>query len=109
MPEFKDQVEALYLLAPDGLQTRLGEEGGGITHGMIAGRGAIQGFEIDHTSGEPKVETIGGEEPAGICGSDMGIFVGKHPRAQAPLVMASAAPSGSPAPVMMITTGREGS
>jgi len=24
---------------------------------------------------------------AGICGSDMGIFVGKHPRAQAPLVM----------------------
>jgi len=46
-------------------------EGGGITHGMIAGRGAIQGFEIDPTSGEPKVETIGGEEPAGICGSGL--------------------------------------
>ncbi len=46
-------------------------EGGGIKHGMVATRGAIEKFEIDPSSLEPEVGTIGGEKPKGICGSGL--------------------------------------
>jgi uncharacterized 2Fe-2S/4Fe-4S cluster protein (DUF4445 family) len=46
-------------------------EGGGIKHGMIATGGAIQDFDIDLKTLEPKLQTIGGEKPRGICGSGL--------------------------------------
>lgn len=46
-------------------------EGGGIKHGIVASTGAIEGFEIDHATLEPKIGTIGGEKPKGICGSGL--------------------------------------
>ncbi|MDO8568187.1 MAG: ASKHA domain-containing protein [Dehalococcoidales bacterium] len=45
-------------------------EGGGVKHGMIATNGAIESFEINSDL-EPKVGTIGGEKPKGICGSGL--------------------------------------
>jgi uncharacterized 2Fe-2S/4Fe-4S cluster protein (DUF4445 family) len=46
-------------------------EGGGIKHGLIATSGAIQDFEINPKTLEPKLQTIGGEKPRGICGSGL--------------------------------------
>ncbi|MFH0914403.1 MAG: ASKHA domain-containing protein [Chloroflexota bacterium] len=46
-------------------------EGGGVKHGMIATEGAIQDFEIDHATLEPKIHTIRGGKPRGICGSGL--------------------------------------
>ncbi len=46
-------------------------EGGGVRHGMVARKGAIQDFEIDPKTYEPTIHTIGDEKPKGICGSGM--------------------------------------
>jgi uncharacterized 2Fe-2S/4Fe-4S cluster protein (DUF4445 family) len=46
-------------------------EGGGVRHGIVASEGAIEDFEIDHASLEPKIGTIGGTKPKGICGSGL--------------------------------------
>jgi len=46
-------------------------EGGGVKHGMVATNGAIQEFDIDMSSLEPVVGTIGGAKPRGICGSGL--------------------------------------
>jgi len=45
-------------------------EGGGVTHGMRAVPGAIERVEIGPDY-EPRVETVGGLEPRGICGSGL--------------------------------------
>lgn len=52
-------------------------EGGGITHGMRAARGAIERVEIDPRTLEITLSTIGGGLPAGICGSGLIDLVGK--------------------------------
>lgn len=46
-------------------------EGGGITFGMRAARGAIEDFSIDPESLEPMLMTIGNVRPKGICGSGL--------------------------------------
>jgi len=46
-------------------------EGGGVKHGMIATDGAIEDFDIDTGSLEPKLGTIGDVKPRGICGSGL--------------------------------------
>ena len=46
-------------------------EGGGIKHGIVATEGAIEEFDIDRVTLEPKVSTIGGAKPKGICGSGL--------------------------------------
>ncbi len=46
-------------------------EGGGIKHGIVASEGAIEDFDIDHASLEPKIDTIGQKKPKGICGSGL--------------------------------------
>ncbi len=46
-------------------------EGGEIKHGMIATNGAIEGCDINPTTLEPTIGTIGGEKPKGICGSGL--------------------------------------
>jgi uncharacterized 2Fe-2S/4Fe-4S cluster protein (DUF4445 family) len=46
-------------------------EGGGIRHGIIATEGAIQDFSIDAKTYEPKIGTIRGGKPKGICGSGL--------------------------------------
>lgn len=46
-------------------------EGGGIKHGMVAISGAIEEFDIDPSTLEPKISTIAGEKPKGICGSGL--------------------------------------
>jgi uncharacterized 2Fe-2S/4Fe-4S cluster protein (DUF4445 family) len=46
-------------------------EGGGIKHGMIAVKGAIQEFSLDPVTLEPHIETIEGVKPRGICGSGL--------------------------------------
>jgi uncharacterized 2Fe-2S/4Fe-4S cluster protein (DUF4445 family) len=46
-------------------------EGGGIRHGIIATEGAIQDFTIDAKTFEPKIGTIRGAKPKGICGSGL--------------------------------------
>jgi uncharacterized 2Fe-2S/4Fe-4S cluster protein (DUF4445 family) len=46
-------------------------EGGEIRHGMIAAAGAIEGCDINPTTLEPTIGTIGGEKPKGICGSGL--------------------------------------
>ncbi len=46
-------------------------EGGGVKHGMIATTGAIEGFEIDPATLEPRLTTIGDARPRGICGSGL--------------------------------------
>ena len=45
-------------------------EGGGVKHGMIATTGAIEDFELTPKL-EPKITTIGGAKPKGICGSGL--------------------------------------
>jgi uncharacterized 2Fe-2S/4Fe-4S cluster protein (DUF4445 family) len=44
-------------------------EGGGIRHGMRATRGAIEAVQVEPSTGEPHILTIGGKKPLGICGS----------------------------------------
>lgn len=46
-------------------------EGGGITFGMKAGRGAIEQVRINPTTYEPMIITIGKAKPVGICGSGL--------------------------------------
>ncbi|MDR0294031.1 MAG: ASKHA domain-containing protein [Oscillospiraceae bacterium] len=46
-------------------------EGGGISCGMRASAGAIERVSIDRSSGGVRLSVIGGEAPAGICGSGM--------------------------------------
>jgi uncharacterized 2Fe-2S/4Fe-4S cluster protein (DUF4445 family) len=46
-------------------------EGGGITFGMRAARGAIEDFSIDPQTLEPMLITIGNIRPKGICGSGL--------------------------------------
>jgi uncharacterized 2Fe-2S/4Fe-4S cluster protein (DUF4445 family) len=46
-------------------------EGGEIKHGMIATNGAIEEFDINPSTLEPTIGTIGGEKPKGICGSGL--------------------------------------
>ena len=46
-------------------------EGGGVKHGMVAINGAIEEFDINPSTLEPVVGTIGGEKPKGICGSGL--------------------------------------
>ena len=38
---------------------------------MVAISGAIEEFDIDPSTLEPKISTIGGEKPKGICGSGL--------------------------------------
>ncbi len=45
-------------------------EGGGIKHGMLATAGAIEDFELDAAL-EPRIATVGGKPPQGICGSGL--------------------------------------
>ena len=46
-------------------------EGGGITFGMRAAKGAIEDFSINPNSYEPMLMTIGNLRPKGICGSGL--------------------------------------
>jgi len=46
-------------------------EGGGITFGMRAAKGAIEDFSIDPVTYEPMLLTIGDAKPKGICGSGL--------------------------------------
>ena len=46
-------------------------EGGGITHGMRAMRGAIERVSIDQFTWEVELSVVGGGRPAGICGSGL--------------------------------------
>ena len=46
-------------------------EGGGIKHGMVATKGAIENFDINPSSLEPEIGAIGGAKPKGICGSGL--------------------------------------
>ena len=46
-------------------------EGGGIKHGMVAMKGAIQDFVIDSETLEPQIKIIGETKPRGICGSGL--------------------------------------
>ena len=44
-------------------------EGGGLSQGMRAGEGAIEGVNINPATGKPELSVIGNTTPAGICGS----------------------------------------
>ena len=46
-------------------------EGGGVTFGMRAAKGAIEDFSIDPVTFEPMIVTIGNVRPKGICGSGL--------------------------------------
>lgn len=46
-------------------------EGGGIKHGMRAAEGAIEEFNVNPTTFEPMLLTIGMVKPKGICGSGL--------------------------------------
>ena len=46
-------------------------EGGGITFGMRAAKGAIEDFSIDPVTFEPMNLTVGNVRPKGICGSGL--------------------------------------
>ncbi|MFO7964381.1 MAG: ASKHA domain-containing protein [Desulfobacterales bacterium] len=46
-------------------------EGGGITFGMRAAKGAIEDFSLDPATFEPMIITIGNVRPKGICGSGL--------------------------------------
>lgn len=50
-------------------------EGGGITFGMRAAKGAIEDFSIDPDTLEPMLLTHGNTKPVGICGSGLIIMV----------------------------------
>lgn len=44
-------------------------EGGGVSCGMRAARGAVERARIDPETGEPSLEVIGAGPPRGVCGS----------------------------------------
>jgi uncharacterized 2Fe-2S/4Fe-4S cluster protein (DUF4445 family) len=46
-------------------------EGGGISCGMLATDGAIEGFYYDPKTKQPILTTIGGAKPKGICGAGL--------------------------------------
>jgi len=46
-------------------------EGGGISCGMLATDGAIEGFGLDAKTNRPILATIGGAKPRGICGAGL--------------------------------------
>ena len=46
-------------------------EGGGISCGMLATEGAIEGFHYDPKTKQPTLTTIGGAKPRGICGAGL--------------------------------------
>ena len=46
-------------------------EGGGIKHGMRATEGAIEDFNVNPSTFEPMLLTIGMKKPKGICGSGL--------------------------------------
>ncbi|MCX8109726.1 MAG: ASKHA domain-containing protein [Syntrophorhabdaceae bacterium] len=46
-------------------------EGGGISHGMRAAKGAIEQVRINKKTYEPMILTIGHSKPLGICGSGL--------------------------------------
>jgi uncharacterized 2Fe-2S/4Fe-4S cluster protein (DUF4445 family) len=46
-------------------------EGGGISCGMLATDGAIEGFQLDAKTKQPILTTIGGAKPRGICGAGL--------------------------------------
>jgi len=46
-------------------------EGGGVKHGIIAAKGAIEDVKINPATFEPKIGTIGNARPKGICGSGL--------------------------------------
>jgi uncharacterized 2Fe-2S/4Fe-4S cluster protein (DUF4445 family) len=46
-------------------------EGGGVKHGIVATKGAIEDFNINPSTLEPEIGTIGGAKPKGICGSGL--------------------------------------
>lgn len=46
-------------------------EGGGISCGMLATEGAIEGFGLDTKTKQPILATIGGAKPRGICGAGL--------------------------------------
>jgi uncharacterized 2Fe-2S/4Fe-4S cluster protein (DUF4445 family) len=46
-------------------------EGGGIRHGIVASEGAIEDFDINPSTFEPVISTIGETKPKGICGSGL--------------------------------------
>jgi uncharacterized 2Fe-2S/4Fe-4S cluster protein (DUF4445 family) len=46
-------------------------EGGGLTFGMRAAKGAIEDFSLDPATLEPMIVTIGRVRPRGICGSGL--------------------------------------
>lgn len=50
-------------------------EGGGISCGMRAAAGAIDGFSLEPATGRPRWHTLDGSLPVGICGSGMIDFV----------------------------------
>ena len=52
-------------------------EGGGIKHGIVATEGAIEKVSINPLTYEPKIGTIGGVKPKGICGSGLIDIVAK--------------------------------
>lgn len=56
-------------------------EGSGITCGMRATAGAIDGVTIDPDTLEARVHTVGGEKPLGICGSGLVDLLAKMWRA----------------------------
>ncbi|MBE0476330.1 MAG: DUF4445 domain-containing protein [Coriobacteriia bacterium] len=46
-------------------------EGGGVLHGMRATDGAIESVVIDPDTLEPRLATVGGASPVGVCGSGL--------------------------------------
>ncbi|MDR0524365.1 MAG: ASKHA domain-containing protein [Spirochaetaceae bacterium] len=52
-------------------------EGGDISCGMRATDGAIEGVSIDEQTMEPTVRIIGGQKPAGLCGSGLIDIIGE--------------------------------
>jgi len=46
-------------------------EGGGIKHGIVASKGAIEECNINPSNLEPEIGTIGGTKAKGICGSGL--------------------------------------
>jgi uncharacterized 2Fe-2S/4Fe-4S cluster protein (DUF4445 family) len=55
-------------------------EGGGISHGMRAARGAIHRVRIAHARDQILLETLGNTPPTGICGSGLIDLVGQMMR-----------------------------
>ncbi len=46
-------------------------EGGGVKFGMVASKGAIEGFTLEPETQKPSLSVIGGIRPGGICGSGL--------------------------------------